>query len=229
MDTIVLSSCVPSLTHYVHPSVPNVHCLKGVLQPEECIQMIGAAHANGFDPDVPLDVNGNATRPVAWYFYWIIDQGFETRLWSRIASHVPKTFGGKEVYGLNRWFRVYRYIPGEEFPAHLDAAWPPSSIDSETGAYVHDGSPKGRKLMSRLTFLIYLSDSFETGGDTTFFIPSDVEGNLNAYPVTPMQGSVLLFPHGELDEAVLHEGTAVAAYLGATPKYVIRTEIIYDA
>lgn len=47
---------------------------------------------------------------------------------------------------------------------------------------------------------------------------------MNAYPVKPLMGSVAVFPHGEAQGALLHEGTGVVE--GA--KYVIRTDVEYD-
>lgn len=47
---------------------------------------------------------------------------------------------------------------------------------------------------------------------------------MNAYPVKPVMGSVAMFPHGETNGALLHEGTGVRK--GA--KYVIRTDVEYD-
>lgn len=57
---------------------------------------------------------------------------------------------------------------------------------------------------------------------------------MNAYPVKPIQGSIALFPHGETDGSLLHEGTGVQAEKNAdgevkkTAKYVIRTDVLYD-
>lgn len=103
-----------------------------------------------------------------------------------------------------------------------DGAWPPSSI-SPTDTYIYDASPPTARQSSLYTFLIYLNDDFR-GGETTFFIPSVKEGVLNAYPVKPIMGSVAVFPHGEAQDALLHEGTGVVE--GA--KYVIRTDVEYD-
>jgi hypothetical protein len=47
---------------------------------------------------------------------------------------------------------------------------------------------------------------------------------MNAYPVKPIMGSVAVFPHGEAQGALLHEGTGVTK--GA--KYIIRTDVEYD-
>lgn len=83
-------------------------------------------------------------------------------------------------------------------------------------------SSKARPQLSRLTFLIYLNDDFD-GGNTTFFIPSkEQEGVLNAFPVKPSCGCVLVFPHGTC-AAPLHEGSPVLKGC----KYVIRTEVEY--
>ncbi len=82
--------------------------------------------------------------------------------------------------------------------------------------------PNRRRQLSRLTFLIYLNDDFD-GGHTTFFVPAaEKEGILNAFPVTPVRGGILVFPHGTC-AAPLHEGSPVLS--GA--KYVVRTEVEY--
>lgn len=51
---------------------------------------------------------------------------------------------------------------------------------------------------SRLTFLIYLNDgcAFD-GGCTTFFVPAAKVGCLDAWPIKPVAGSVVVFPHGD--------------------------------
>jgi hypothetical protein len=112
-------------------------------------------------------------------------------------------------------WKAYRYLK--------DGAWPPSGIDPVTKAYQYDSSPPDARQSSLFTFLIYLNDDFQ-GGETTFFIPSVKDGVLNAYPVKPIMGSVAVFPHGETQGALLHEGTGVVK--GA--KYVIRTDVEYD-
>jgi hypothetical protein len=79
-----------------------------------------------------------------------------------------------------------------------------------------------RRQLSRLTFLIYLNEDFD-GGHTTFLIPAaEEEGVLNAFPVSPVRGGVLVFPHGTC-AAPLHEGSPVLTRC----KYVVRTEVEY--
>ena len=76
--------------------------------------------------------------------------------------------------------------------------------------------------MSRLTFLLYLNEDFD-GGETTFLVPEkDDEGTLNAFPVKPVRGGILVFPHGTCS-APLHEGSPVLKRC----KYVVRTEVEY--
>ena len=85
----------------------------------------------------------------------------------------------------------------------------------------HDAS-NCRRQLSRLTFLIYLNDDFD-GGHTTFFVPAaEKEGVLNAFPITPVRGGILVFPHGTC-AAPLHEGSPVLK----RAKYVVRTEVEY--
>ena len=86
----------------------------------------------------------------------------------------------------------------------------------------HDIRDNSRRQLSRLTFLIYLNDDFD-GGHTTFLIPAaEREGVLNAFPVNPVRGGILVFPHGSC-AAPLHEGSPVLKRC----KYVVRTEVEY--
>ncbi|KAF2712648.1 prolyl 4-hydroxylase [Pleomassaria siparia CBS 279.74] len=225
-DAISLSSTPPPTTHHRHPIVPNLHLLKDVLAPSECDQIIAAAETIGFTPDAPIRAEGEESSILAHNFYWIVDTAFCTKLWNRVAPFVPQEVDGKKVRGLNRRFRVYRYVPGAEYRAHIDGAWPPSGISS-TDTYIYDSSPPTAKQSSLFTFLIYLNDEF-SAGETTFFLPSAREGSMNAYSVKPVQGSVAMFPHGETEGSLLHEGTGVRQEGVPTAKYVIRTDVVYD-
>eukprot|EP01104_Vermistella_antarctica_P012699 TRINITY_DN371_c0_g2_i1.p1 TRINITY_DN371_c0_g2~~TRINITY_DN371_c0_g2_i1.p1 ORF type:complete len:637 (+),score=127.82 TRINITY_DN371_c0_g2_i1:146-2056(+) len=91
--------------------------------------------------------------------------------------------------------------------------------DSDADKYVYDAF--GDR-WSKLTFVIYLNDDFE-GGCTTFYTPSAEVGTLNARGVKPRAGCVLVFPHGEADGSLLHEGSALLDGC----KYIVRTEVLY--
>lgn len=127
-DSILLSSTPPKSTHHKHPIVPNLHLLKDILSPSECEQIIGAAELIGFTPDAPIRAEGEESSVLAHNFYWIVDNAFCDKLWARISAFVPKDVGGKKVRGLNRRFRVYRYVPGAEYRAHIGKFHPQPSI-----------------------------------------------------------------------------------------------------
>ncbi|KAK0615639.1 prolyl 4-hydroxylase [Bombardia bombarda] len=220
-ETVPLCTTPPSITFQPHPTVPGLGLATNVLSPAECKAIIAAGESVGFLPDAPLREDGDVSV-LAHNFYWVVDTTFHDTLWARIAPFVPASVNGRLARGLNRRFRVYRYVPGAEYRCHIDGAWPPSSILPDD-TYVYDASPADKKQSSLFTFLIYLNDEFE-GGETTFFVPAAKEGTLNAYPVRPVMGGVAIFPHGDAKGALLHEGTGVRK--GA--KYVIRTEMEYD-
>ncbi|TDZ39150.1 hypothetical protein CTRI78_v010675 [Colletotrichum trifolii] len=209
------------VSYQPHPIVPELGVLRNVLSPEECKTIIAAGESVNFLPDAPLREDGDVSV-LAHNFYWVVDPLFHDTLWSRVAPHVPASVRGRVARGLNRRFRVYRYVPGAEYRAHIDGAWPPSDVLPDD-TYVYDASPADKKQSSLFTFLIYLNDEFE-GGETTYFLPAAREGTLNAYPIKPVMGNAALFPHGDTRGALLHEGTGVRK--GA--KYVIRTEVEYD-
>ncbi|KAF2716483.1 hypothetical protein K431DRAFT_235304 [Polychaeton citri CBS 116435] len=215
---------IPSLHH--HPIVPNLSLIRNLLSPSECAAIISAGEAVEFIPDAPIRTEGEENSILAHNFYWLVDQAFHDVLWCRVRPLLPERVAGKRIRGINRRFRVYRYVPGAEYRCHIDGAWPPSGTDKLTGRYLYDASAAadvGDRQSSLFTFLIYLNDNF-TGGETTFFLPSAREGVMNAYPVKPIQGSVVFFPHGGAEGALLHEGTGVIE--GA--KYVVRTDVEYD-
>ncbi|KAM0245006.1 hypothetical protein ACHAQJ_010677 [Trichoderma viride] len=220
-NTVLLSSECPQITFHKHPNVANLHLATNVLSPTECKAIIAVGEAVGFLPDTPIREGGD-TSVLAHNFYWIVDTAFHDKLWSRISPFVPASINSRLSRGLNRRFRVYRYVPGAEYRCHIDGAWPPSGIRPDD-TYVYDDSPVEKKQSSLFTFLLYLNDEFE-GGETTFFLPAPLEGTLNAYRVRPVMGGVAIFPHGETNGALLHEGSSVTK--GA--KYIIRTDIEYD-
>lgn len=104
--------------------------------------------------------------------------------------------------------------------------------------------------VSRLTVLIYLNEDF-SGGHTKFYSPQceqdrvfewngrgtsekhNLEESVIA-SIQPKSGSILIFPQAVSEEAVerarylwpLHEGSPVTS--GARPKYVIRTDVLFE-
>jgi hypothetical protein len=82
--------------------------------------------------------------------------------------------------------------------------------------------------------LIYLNSDINASaaaptvpGATTFFLPSPSSiGTLLACPIAPVQGAVLVFPHGDARGSLLHEGSPVG---DNGWKVVIRTDLLYEA
>lgn len=115
----------PVTTHHSHPTVPDLHLLRDVLTPDECGRIVGAAEAVGFAPDAPVRAGGDSIAAatensvLAHNFYWVADEEFCRVLWARVEPFVPERVGGRKVRGLNRRFRVYRYVPGAEYRAHI--------------------------------------------------------------------------------------------------------------
>lgn len=118
-DAIQLTPDHTRVVAHKHHVVPNLHLLQDVLTSNECEQIIAAAEAIGFTPDAPVRAAGEEISILAHNFYWIVDTAFCSKLWKRCAPMVPEAVGGKNVRGLNRRFRVYRYVPGAEYRAHI--------------------------------------------------------------------------------------------------------------
>lgn len=123
-DAILLSSSRPKPTLHEHDVVPNLHLLKDVLTSDECEQIIAAAETIGFTADAPIRAEGEEISILAHNFYWIVDTAFCAKLWARVAPLVPENVCGKKLRGLNRRFRIYRYVPGAEYRAHIGKSHP---------------------------------------------------------------------------------------------------------
>ena len=118
-DDAVLLDNGPKTECFKHPIVPNLRLIKDVLSPEECTAIIAAGETVEFIPDAPMRPQGEDTSILAHNFYWIVDQAFHDKLWDRVKAFVPESVAGKKVRGINRRFRVYRYVPGAEYRCHI--------------------------------------------------------------------------------------------------------------
>ncbi|WVR07993.1 hypothetical protein IAU60_005036 [Kwoniella sp. DSM 27419] len=221
------------------PGVPGAFVVLDVFTPEECLQIVQAAEAIGFEKDEAA--GGSAVMKnsiLARNFVWLADQHFLDHFYSQIVPFVPPAApvsvdgnGGGKVRGINARFRVYQYTENQLYRPHIDGAWPAAGLHPETGEYLHDSSPPNDPLWSRYTLLVYLNgvgDIPDDTGCTTFFLPSDKMGVMEARSVRPVQGAVLCFPtaHGDTTGSLLHEGSAVGPDGG---KLVIRTDLLYEA
>jgi hypothetical protein len=103
-----------------HPVVPNLSLIESILSWGECFNIVAAAESIGFLPDAPILEGENEDSSVlAHNFYWLVDEATCEELWNRVRPYVPEQVGGKKVRGINRRFRVYRYVPGAEYRCHI--------------------------------------------------------------------------------------------------------------
>jgi hypothetical protein len=110
--------------------------MTNVLSGHGCQAIIAAGESVNFLPDAPLRESGE-TNILAHNPHWVVDSAFHDALWSRASPFVPVSMGGRLARGLDRRFRVYQYVPGAEYRAHIDGAWPPSGI-LPNDTYVYD-------------------------------------------------------------------------------------------
>ena len=171
-------------------SQPILWTLDDVLTPAECAAFIARYEALGDRVEVaPIHgttgeavVNERVRNNTRHIF---IDAELAATIFARVAHQLPPTFQGARLLGLNDWWRIYRYQPGQRHGAHWDT---PIELD-------HD-------ISSKLTFVIYLNDDF-TGGHTTFTELGDT--------VRPATGRALLFQQRVLHEAeAVTQGTKYA-------------------
>lgn len=212
--TIPFEYPMTSVVKGTSPFHPSVIFLANVASPETCRSFITVASAVGFIPD------RTESGGIGHNFYWIADKSFMAKFFDRVKTFLPQTYpDGARLYGLNIRLRCYRY-PGVTYPPHIDGTWPLSGIDEQTGVYNPNVNPPGQVVSSRLTLLLYLNDEFE-GGETTFFIPRKDAKGLEAWPIEPRCGGVLIFPQGY--DGLLHEGRPVVQ----GGKFLVRTDVMY--
>ncbi len=110
--------CQAKISH--HSLVPNLSLIENVLSGTECCRIVAAAESVGFLPDAPIiEQGGDDSSILAHNFYWLVDTETCNELWDRVRPYVPENVAGKKVRGLNRRFRVYRYVPGAEYRCHI--------------------------------------------------------------------------------------------------------------
>jgi hypothetical protein len=205
------------------PGVAGAFVLSNVLSEKECASIRHVSEAIGYRPDVPLS---SSLDDRAHNVVLLASEADCGALFARVKDLLPPELEGDRLLGLNRRWRLYRYLPGNVYRKHIDGAWPASGTKADASGnleYVYDAHEG--KARSRLTFVLYLSGGFD-GGATTFFVPSpDSEGVLEARPVQPQEGFATVFIHGETGAPLLHEGSPVLA----GTKYILRTDVIYES
>eukprot|EP00053_Salpingoeca_punica_P017180 m.164556 g.164556 ORF g.164556 m.164556 type:complete len:687 (+) comp17139_c0_seq1:31-2091(+) len=198
---------VPPVTRHEVPNVPGAFLLANLLSKRQCARLLAAMETLGYVRDGTDGIGA---------VVWLALPEQVQALYNRCAALLPPG-----SVGINARFRLFRYSPGAVYRPHIDGAWPGSGLDAE--GRLDDDLNKGRT-MSRSTFLIYLNDVPDAGGHTTFFLPAaNSDTGIDAFGVEPAGGSALVFPHGNAEGALVHEGSAVLHGV----KYVLRTDVLY--
>ena len=145
--------------------------LPAVMSPGECAAMIDRIDSLGPRAAPVTTASGPVMMPDVRNNERVIfdDAALASKLFDRIAAHLPNPLCEMQAIGLNERFRCYRYQPGQRFAPHRD------------GSFERDLRER-----SLLTFIVYLNADF-TGGETAFL----------GYEVAaiPTAGSALLFQH----------------------------------
>eukprot|EP01062_Namystynia_karyoxenos_P049753 TRINITY_DN38210_c0_g1_i2.p1 TRINITY_DN38210_c0_g1~~TRINITY_DN38210_c0_g1_i2.p1 ORF type:complete len:334 (+),score=73.99 TRINITY_DN38210_c0_g1_i2:96-1004(+) len=224
--------------------VPGCRVLGGLLSPAECARIVAAAEAMGFahkrQPGPVLQLraqtrSGSAAPSMAaalgvsavdtqpgelrqnGVVEWVIHEQDAGELFRRAAPHLPEHDGDCAV-GINAYWRVYRYHPGDAFLPHFDGSWTGAGV-SASGELLLDAY--GDRA-SRCSLVLYLCDDFE-GGSTRFYIPQGPDCCADVDVRPGKRGAGLLFWHGDHPLSPLHEGAAVEQ----GTKYVVRTDVLY--
>jgi predicted 2-oxoglutarate/Fe(II)-dependent dioxygenase YbiX len=164
-------------------AVPLFGVVDDVLDEDECAAL--RARVDGADL-VKATVNTAAGRAVREQLRnnklaLLGDDARLSTVWQRLRPHLPPSIAGRQLRGLTRGVRVYRYDVGDKFGLHRDQAY-----DDVDGA------------RTALTLLVYLNDGFG-GGETALHEPE-------LHVVTPRRGRALWFQH-----MLLHEGRPVVS------------------
>lgn len=170
---------------------PSIWTIPDFLSETECRQLIGFAEGFGFE-EAPVGLSSGARmmKNVRDNFRAEVDDdALATRLWNSIEAVFPPAIEGLQPLGLNPHFRFYLYENGQKFKRHID------------------GRQSVGELESRVTFMVYLNDSF-AGGATAF----------DTVSIAPRTGTALLFVH-----ELKHEGCPVER----GQKYVLRSDVLF--
>jgi hypothetical protein len=229
---------------------PGIFALTSVFTTSECDLFIRSALACGLVKDDENDQESMEYCEICVY------NSVVENIWQRIRDHFhadedEKIEDNSDHYwlpvGINPRFRIFKYDDKSVYRRHLDGAWPCGTLDERTNEFIVDtnalNSNKENPKATRLTFLIYLTDSFR-GGETTFYsVDSDNNNNnhekvIVGNAVVPRRGSVLCFPHGDAENSPVHEGSKLfSAGQGNNNnnddnihncKFVVRTDVVFE-
>lgn len=238
---------------------PGIFALTSVFAKAECELFVQSALACGLVKD---DENDQESME---YCEICVHNAVVENIWQRIRDHFhadeEDAFEDDDEdddnsvhhywlpVGINPRFRIFKYDDKSVYRRHLDGAWPCGMLDEQTNEFIVDTNAlldgnnthnKENQRTTRLTFLIYLTDTFR-GGETTFYSVDDddhtngeeqkkkvIVGNA----VAPRVGAVLCFPHGNSKNSPVHEGSRLFFSSNddddSSCKFVARTDVVFE-
>ena len=197
--------------------VPGAFQLLNVFTAQECEEFIKQTEELGYLEDAAVSLprsvrhNDNIT--------WVVDDLTHDIIWDRCKDFMyddKEIFYGKKTLGLNKRFRFYKYSEGDFFKLHTDGSWPGSRVVNKeliTDFY--------KDRYSQMTFLILLSEDFESG-ETQFVVNKN--GTKELINIRTPKGGVLCFPHGLHPLHCLHSSNTISSGI----KYIIRTDVLFE-
>jgi len=189
---------VPTGGH--RPDDREVLLVEGCFSPGECKALVAAAEQHGYGAtNYPKAYRGNLRLSTT-------DEGLAVAVWRRLQPFVPATVerDGQvwDVVGLNEFWRLSKYHPGDRFMRHVDA-------------FFH----RGHGETSMFTVNIYMNCNFE-GGATRFY--PDADSREADITIRPQPGLCLLFRQPP-QRAYYHDGEEVRS----GQKYLFRSDVMY--
>ncbi len=202
--------------------VPGVFQLLGVLTDEEADVFVRITEQLGYHQDSPVSLPHSVRHNEN--LNWVVSETIDATIWERSKHLVTETIAGQSARGLNARFRFYRYAAGDYFKPHSDGAWPGSRVIGDQ-LFV-DAYPG---LISRFTYLIFLTDGY-SGGRTQFLVsrsdptqPARWIDDAREVSLATPKGGVLCFPHGAHPQHCLHASEPITEGV----KVIIRTDVLY--
>ena len=180
----------------------DLFLMDGLFTRVECLQLIDAAESIGFGrTSYPKQYRGNL-RLIT------VDQSLSDAVWQRMRGLVPATVQDEgaewRACGLNECWRLAKYLPGDQFGAHVDACF-----------------ERDEDERSMFTVNVYMNDVAH-GGATRFYSGTREDTETPVLSVQPEAGLAVIFRQPP-EEQLLHDGEELA---GGT-KYLFRSDVMY--
>jgi len=196
-------------TPVLHSSSSFARIVHGVLDADQCFELIQSVNNKGFTPAL-LNIGHGRQKvsPSTRDGHRVIVDSPELTIWllEALRPHIPEVFRQAELVDLNERCRFLLYNPAQKFVPHRDANYRRPQGQPNAGD------------RSQVTIQLYLNDLPEEAGGATRFMGRKDSRTLPGPKCQPGAGSVLLF-----SQDLYHEGSELIAGL----KYTMRTEAMY--